>query len=135
MTLCLSSSTLAMEGKVTFESGTASAIQNLHGKTITPEETAETWRKYAQKPVSTGSGGTRSVEEFSFDSTVHGTDPKKLRPFSTHICALGQVAGEYFRGLKAIDVRVQKNNSDGYWYYIADGYNSRNYGKAICWKP
>ena len=136
MALCLSSSALAMESKVTLESGTASAKKNLHGKTITAEETKATWDKYAEKPESSGSGsGTSSVEEFMFDTNIDEDAPKRLRASSTHICALGQVAGEYHRGMKAVDVRVEKNSSDGYWYLIADGYSTHNYGKAICWKP
>jgi len=54
--LCLSGSVFAMEGKVTLESGTASAKKNLHGKTITAEETALMWKKYAKIPTSSGSG-------------------------------------------------------------------------------
>lgn len=53
--LCLSGSVFAMEGKVTLESGTASAKKNLHGKTITAEETALMWKNYAKPPESSGS--------------------------------------------------------------------------------
>lgn len=131
ISLCLAGSALASEEKVTFEKGIASAKKNLHGKTITSEETIATWNKYAVKPTSSGAG-SGTVEEFTID-TKDGVTSKRLKLISTHICTLGQVAGEYHRGLKAVDVRVQKNSSDGYWYLFADGYSSRNYGKAICW--
>lgn len=130
--IMLAAPTLANDEKVTFEKGIASAKKNLHGKTITPEETIATWNKYAEIPVTSGAG-SGTVEEFTIDSNVDGAKAKRLKPVSTHICTLGQVAGEYHRGLKAVDVRVQKNSSDGYWYLFADGYSSHNYGKAICW--
>ena len=82
--LCLSGSVLAMEGKVTLESGTASAKKNLHGKTITAEETAYTWNKYAQPPESSGSS---SAIDWS------------RMPASSH-CGINMVTQSTLRGYK-----------------------------------
>jgi hypothetical protein len=99
---------------------------------VSNAQTEENKNAAFAKPPENHSSNGGVIEEFTIDSNT-GVNPKKLRPTATHICTLGQVAGEYHRGVKAIDVRVQKNSSDGYWYLFADGYSTHNYGKAICW--
>ncbi len=59
LSLCLTSSAFAAsdEGKVTFEKGFESHKKNMQYNSISPEETAETWRLYAKKPETSPSSG------------------------------------------------------------------------------
>lgn len=69
--LCLASSVIAVtsEDKVTFEKGMASAKKNLHGKTITPEQTIDTWNRYTTAPIS--SSASDDTEEWTLIKTLN----------------------------------------------------------------
>jgi hypothetical protein len=128
----LAGNSFANTEKMTYEKAMESDKKTFHNNSVPLQETIDNWNKYVKAPNESSGAGSGIIEEFTMDNG-EGRAGKRLKLISTHICTLGQVAGEYFRGLKAVDVRVERNTSDGYWYLFADGYESHNYGKAICW--
>ena len=134
--LCLSGSVIAMEGKVTFESGTASAKRNLHGKTITPEETIATWNKYAEKPISSSSSG--GMDNWTLINTLNNscnsesgcTLSKPITDFD-EILVFGRNNGERSRGSVLIPVNEvdfgTRENADRYHISLSRRSDGNDY--------
>lgn len=125
---------LAPDGKRwTSESAMESHRKTYPNKPYDHAEEQRVWDSFDRKPDSAHSSGGKDTKEYTINT--HTTASViKLMPISTHICALSQVGGQYSRGMKGVDLLVEKR-TDGYWYLTATGDRTHNWGKAICWKP
>lgn len=114
--LCLSGSVFAMEGKVTLESGTASAKKNLHGESITPEETITTWNS-AVRPPDQSSGSSSAID---WSKMPAGSHCGNFINYSTSVSQ--SCMGYYFSCPSGFTLSI---------FFVANHDNAKNIGSCI----
>lgn len=87
------------------------------------------WDAYNDPARSDGSGGKKKYERIYARNTNAQALNKSTEDW---ICSVGELGGEYHRGLKGIVINVY--DSGGWWYIKASSYNSDNWASAVCWE-
>ena len=99
------------------------------GEYIFPIKEQQVWWSSYNEPARTDDDNFKKKYERIY---VRNQTKSLNKNTNDWICSVGELGGEYKRGLKGIVINVYDSN--GWWYAKASSYNSDNWASAICWE-